>query len=311
MNKLQVLPIEKIRRPKICLRPLRLSTIEYVELVESIREHDLLQPILVRPGHFPGEFEIVDGWHRYSASREAGLVEIPCLIRSMTDREVMVYQLMCNSMGPETRPFEYARRLKLLMEDGCTLPELSALTKKSTSWIKNILKLVRVCKEARDPIERGEIKMTAALALANLPPQLQTKFLDDAISMSATEFCERAKAALRDYKSYLLRVRQEDREDGAADPKIRSLADLKGEAITGEIAPQVLKAAKAKTPLDGWMTCLAWIFRLDPLSVQRRKSNYKEKHHPAVTTAEFHKMNRAMIRKFVKPQSRNRRKRND
>jgi ParB/RepB/Spo0J family partition protein len=284
--------------------------VEYVELVSSIREHGVLQPILVRPGKEPGEYEVVDGFHRYSASKEAGLAEIPCLIRDFTDDEVLVYQIMCNSIRPETRSFEYARRLKILMESGLTLPQLSRKIKKSTKWIENNLHLNRLCEEAHKPVERGEIAMPAALALANLPSALQTKFLADAIAMPTREFCERAKAALRDFKAYLLRVQKEDREDGLARPRLRPVSAIKCESVNFKEAKQVLKVAEAKTPLQGWKLCLAWLFRLDPLSIERRKAKYKEP--PSYLTTEEHRlMDRKMIRKLVTPQSRTGDHRND
>jgi len=304
MRTQQSIPITEIQRPKRALRPIRRDSAEYLELVESISKDGVLQPILVRPLE-SGGYEIVEGWHRYEASKEAGLDEIPCLIVELTDDEVLIFQLKCNSIRPKTQTFEYARRLKLLMERGLTMPELSRLIDKSPKWIKDQLHLNRLCEAAQAPYERGELKMTSALALANLPRDLQDKFLDDAISLPAPEFVERAKAALRDFKAYLLRLQKEDREFGVSVPTPRAINVLKREVLDSKNAKKVLKAVQAKTPLDGWQACLSWVFRLDPISVENRKSKFKEqKDEVKMNRDEYFRTNRKIIEKFVLPQSR-------
>lgn len=296
-----------ILRPRIALRPVRRNAPEYFEMVESIRKVGVYQPILVRP--VEGGHEIVEGWHRYEASKEAGRTTIPCIIREMSDHEVLVAQLQCQSIRPLTASFEYARRLKLLMQGGLTMKQLSEMISKTPKWIQDQIQLNRLCDSARDPVENGDIKMTAALALANLPIDLQEKFIDDAISMTAQEFTERAKEALRDFKAYLLRLQQEDRETGAAKPSLRAINVLKREALKPRNSKTVLRAMKAKTATDGWTACLAWMFKLDPISVDKRKNRHKEKREDeqdrTMNMADYRRTNREMIDKFVNHQSSN------
>lgn len=299
----QTMLISAIRAPRICLRPIRRKEIEYLELVDSIRADGVLQPILIRPVNDPDySYEVVEGWHRLEAAKEAGLKEIPYINKELTDHEVRLIQVKCNSIRPITRTFEYARRLKRLMEDGLTLTELSAMLNKNPKWIKDQIQLNRLCDKARPYVERGEIKLTSALALANLPGDLQDKFVDDAVAMQAGEFIERAKAARRDFQSYLLRMQAEDRENGAARPSLRQLNVLKSESLKPTRAKPVLKAVGAKTPLDGWVACLQWMFRLDPISVQKRKAGRKRKDRDEIirlNNDEYRKMNREMIKRFV------------
>jgi len=292
--------------PRVCLRPIRRNSPEYVEMVASVRKDGVLQPILVRPcdpstGY---DYEVVEGWHRYEASKEAGWEAIPCIIKVLTDEEVLVVQIKCNAIRPKTRTFEYASRLKLLMEQGYTLPELSVLIDKTPRWIKDQLQLNRVCEDARAPVERGEIKMKAALALANLPVDLQVKFIDDAVAMPAGEFKDRADEANRDFKAFLLNEQREAREIGATRPLVRAVNVLKRESLKPKHAHDVLKAMKAKTPRDGWIACLAWVFKLDPISVERRLEGKKEERSERLANdSEYRHLNREMIRQFVKPQS--------
>jgi hypothetical protein len=145
--------------------------------------------------------------------------------------------------------------------------------------------------------------MSSALALANLPMDLQYKFVDDAISMPIGEFGDRAKAARRDFKTYLLNLQQEDREIGAARPELRTLNVIKRETLGGNNSKAVIKAMKAKTASEGWNACMAWIFKLDPITVSKRKENRDNNNERTMNEAEWHKTNRDMIDKFVKHQS--------
>jgi ParB/RepB/Spo0J family partition protein len=298
-------PIQHIMRPKTSLRPVRRDSPEYIELLESVRKDGILQPILVRPcdsntGH---NYEIVEGWHRYEAARENGLETMPIIIRELTDDEVLVIQLKCNAIRPKTHTFEYARRLKLLMARGHTIVELSSLIDKSQNWIRDQLQLNRLCEEARTPVERGEIKMQSALALANLPEDLQPKFVDDAVALEQPQFVERAQHALRDFKAYLQRVHEEDKADGVVQPHLRAVNVLKREAAKPKSADAALKAAGAKTALDGWRVCLAWVFSIDPISVKNRRAGKKEQDYEdrVATRQQYRELNRALIEQFVKP----------
>lgn len=321
-NEQRGIPLTEIKKPRISLRPVRRTSTEYVELRESIQKDGVLQPILVRPEYCVGcphreclledcetdksedDFDIVEGWHRYEAAKEVGLTVIPSMIREMTNPQVLIFQLKCNAIRPTTASFEYARRLKLIMREGYTLAELSKLIDKNPTWIRNQLYLNRLCEDARGPVERGDIKMMAAVALANLPTDLQVKFIDDAIRMNQTDFVERANAARRDFQAFLLHEQQEDREIGAARPELRAVNVLKREAVKPKHAKEVLPTMNATTALQGWNAAMAWAFKLDPISVERRKQRYKEKQNEGLATREeYRQLNRAMIRKFVHHQS--------
>lgn len=317
---LSTIPLTAIERPRIALRPVRRESLEYNELVESVAKDGVLQPILVRPLYCSGceqkectasctiskvdGYQIVEGWHRYEAAKEAGLSEIPCLVREMSDEQVMIFQLKCNTIRPLTYSFEFARRLKKLMEDGYSLPQLSKLIDKSQKWIKDQIHLNRLCGPARKPTESGEIELRAALALANLPEELQVKFVDDAISMPTKEFVDRAEAANRDFKQYLLEERERNRKIGAAKPCIRAVNVMRREALEPKHAHNVLKAMDAKTAIEGWEACLAWAFQLDPISVERRLQGAKETvREKQMKASEYRKTNRELIKKFINPQS--------
>jgi ParB family chromosome partitioning protein len=302
MEELQRIPLNKIRTPRIALRPIRRNSVEYIELVQSVKKDGVLQPILVRPTDDTYEIvEIVEGWHRFEASVETGKSDIPCFVRSMTDRDVLIYQLKLQAIRPVVQTFEYARRLKLLMEDGLTLDGLSAQIDKSQKWIRDQIQLNRLCEEARKPVEDGKISMSSALALANLPSEIQTQFVKEAVTLKASDFIPRAKRARRDFDAFLQQEKVEKEKLGT--PRLRSLNVLKREAVKPTHAHDVLKATGAKTALEGWEACMAWVFKLDPISVSN-KGKKEDKRERLATDEEYRSLNRKMIQKYVNPQRR-------
>ena len=92
------LSIHVLREPKVRLRDVDRESIDYLELRDSIRDHGVLQSLLVRP--IEGGSEIIEGLHRFTAAKEVGLEEVPCLIRRCSDDEALVLQLQANAISP-------------------------------------------------------------------------------------------------------------------------------------------------------------------------------------------------------------------
>ena len=294
----QTIPASRLHFSRSPLRPVRKDTVEYRELVQSIKKDGLLQPLLVRPVD-GGDYEVVEGGHRLEAGKEAGLDSYPCLVKAYTDQEVMIIQLKCQAVRPqETRKFEYSRRLKKLLDDGMTIPELCNKIDKSPLWVKNILQLLRLCDDAAAPVDRGEITLKKAVALTKLPLELQPNFIDDAIAMPTEEFIARSREAKRDYDHYLTKGEFDDKMLGAH-PRIRSGLQIIKEANSRRAAIEVLPAAEAKTPLDGWNACLAWVMRIDPLTLERKQKSISEGKDETIDLYTYRQMKRQMIRNLV------------
>ncbi len=113
------------------------------ELTESIREHGLVQPILVRP--FGEGYQLVAGERRLRAARQAGLAEVPALIREMTDHEMMEIALIENIQRQDLDPVEEARAYKRLSEEfGQTQEQIAKRVSKSRSYIANSMRLLNL-----------------------------------------------------------------------------------------------------------------------------------------------------------------------
>jgi len=213
----------------------------------------------------------------------------------MTDMEVLLFQLKAHAVRPkETQVYEYARRLRKLLNSGMTISDLSAIIDKTPNWIRQQLQLNRLIRKAVNKLNNGDMKVTAAAALASLPDHLQEAFLDDACKMKSEPFIKRCREAKRDYDSFLLNQRADEHDDGYY-PYLRPVTTIMEEAETYKNAKEVLTVCNATTPLEAWRACLSWMMRLDPITVDKRKRGVKEGERQRITSYQFRKQQRKMI----------------
>jgi ParB family transcriptional regulator, chromosome partitioning protein len=143
--RLKNLPLSQIKEPKDALRKVNKKRQEYIEMVSSVRDKGILNAILVREVKDDTDtpYSIVEGLHRYSAAQDAGLIEIPAQIQTMTDAEVYEAQIIGNMKKIETRPAEYAAALSRIFMSNPTMTkkELASKLSCSTTKIDNILKI--------------------------------------------------------------------------------------------------------------------------------------------------------------------------
>jgi ParB family chromosome partitioning protein len=135
------------------------------ELAESIREHGLIQPILVRP-LISGGYQIVAGERRYRASRMAGLTEVPVTIRELTDEETMELALIENLQRENLNPLEEAMGYKSLMDEySMSQEQVSKAVGKSRSAVANTLRLLNLPPEVSSLVRDGKISSGHGRAL--------------------------------------------------------------------------------------------------------------------------------------------------
>ncbi|MGN0666244.1 MAG: ParB/RepB/Spo0J family partition protein [Huintestinicola sp.] len=141
-------------------------------LAESIREHGLIQPILVRPAGNGMTYQIVAGERRWRACRMLGLDEVPVIIRELDDFETSQIALIENVQRSDLNPVEEASAYKELMETyGMTQDALSKAVGKSRSVIANSVRLLALPGEVRGMLEKGEISVGHAKALGAIEDQ--------------------------------------------------------------------------------------------------------------------------------------------
>ena len=144
------------------------------ELADSIREHGILQPVVVRalPG---GVYQIIAGERRWRASRMAGLTEVPVIVKDVTDEQAMELALVENLQREDLDPVEEAAGIRELMTR-CDLTQEQAARKlgKSRSALANSLRLLSLPETVLELLKSGFITIGHAKVVLGLPtPELQ------------------------------------------------------------------------------------------------------------------------------------------
>lgn len=138
------------------------------QLAQSIKEHGLIQPILVKP-ILGGGYRIVAGERRYRACRMAGLTDIPVTIRELDDRETMEIALIENLQRENLNPLEEALGYQRLMEEyNLSQEQAAAAVGKSRPAVANTLRLLKLPEEARELVKEGKLSAGHARALLSI-----------------------------------------------------------------------------------------------------------------------------------------------
>jgi ParB family chromosome partitioning protein len=135
---------------------------DLTELVASIREKGILEPILVRP--YEGRFQIIAGERRFRAALEVGLDEVPCIIKEASDAETMELALIENLQRKDLSAFEEAEGMKVLAQTyGYTHEKMAEKLGKSRSSITEALSLTAMPNEVRDLCRLADIRSKSLL----------------------------------------------------------------------------------------------------------------------------------------------------
>ncbi|PFG34729.1 ParB/RepB/Spo0J family partition protein [Sanguibacter antarcticus] len=166
---------------------------ELGELVGSIREIGVLQPIVVRPSKDGSGYELIMGERRWRASQEAGLTTIPAIIRETEDSDLLRDALLENLHRSDLNPLEEAAAYRQLLDDfGCTHEELASRISRSRPQISNTLRLLRLPPLVQRRVAAGVLSAGHARALLGLSDgseieRLAQRIVAEGISVRATE----------------------------------------------------------------------------------------------------------------------------
>jgi len=163
---LRSLPIEKLRPGRF--QPRRMFDQTAIDdLIESVKEKGILQPILVRPWpEDPETFEIIAGERRWRAAQAALLHEVPAIIRDLSDREALEVALIENLQRQDLSPLEEAEGYRRLMDDfSHTQEELAKTVGKSRSHVANTMRLLALPERVKQLLDEGSLTAGHARAL--------------------------------------------------------------------------------------------------------------------------------------------------
>lgn len=167
---------------------------DLAELVASIREVGVLQPIVVRP--IPGrtdEFELIMGERRLRASKELGLESIPAIIKDTADENMLRDALLENLHRAQLNPLEEASAYQQLLADfGITQEQLAERIGRSRPQISNTIRLLRLPADVQKKVAAGVLSAGHARAILALPDdqsmsKLATKIINEDLSVRSAE----------------------------------------------------------------------------------------------------------------------------
>ncbi|MCE7030400.1 ParB/RepB/Spo0J family partition protein [Jiella avicenniae] len=172
---------------------------ELSELAASIRQHGVVQPLLVRPlGGDRSRFELVAGERRLRAAILAGLAEVPVVLRELNDRQSLEIAIIENVQRADLNAIEEALGYQSLIDEhGYTQADLAEILAKSRSHVANTLRLLKLPPEVRAMVEEGTLSAGAArtVVTADDPVALARRIASENLSVREAEALARDPAA--------------------------------------------------------------------------------------------------------------------
>jgi ParB family chromosome partitioning protein len=209
------------------------------ELAESIKQHGIIQPVLVEAGA-DGSYTIITGERRARAARMAGLSEIPAIIRDFSDEQRIAVALVENIQRSDLNPIEEAAAYRQLMEAAnISQDQAAARVGKKRSTLANAMRLLKLPPAMQDSLRTGGISAGHARALLSVDSetgrqQLFSQILDEGLSVRETE----------------KRAAQADRQTPAASPR-PAAPPKKPDPELAAITQKFIETLGSKVTIDG------------------------------------------------------------
>lgn len=205
---------------------------DFEMLVNSIREHSLLQPILIRP--LSNGFEIVAGHRRFQACRTLRWRFIPAKIRELSDKQAYEIQLTENIQRKSMDPVEEAEAFRRYVVDfgWGGVSELARKIGKSEEYVSHHLQLLKLPGDIKVKIANNSLKVSQAIEIAEIPPDKRSKIVSQVVNENLTV------RQIRELKT-VLKEEEEDPDEvivSLRDPSKSSSAIAKKTSLTLKIA---------------------------------------------------------------------------
>jgi len=212
-------------------------------LAESIKAQGLIQPVVLRP-RLEGGYELIAGERRWRAAREAGIAEVPAVIRDADDRDTLLLGLVENVAREDLSPIEEARAYAVLFDEfGLSLGEVAERVGRSKPAVSNRVRLLELPEDVLAMVGRNELTEGHARAVLAVPDndgrrKLARRIVREGLSVRAAERAARWAGA-----------RTKERKATSVDPVVAGRIKDAVKALTGFEAK--VGAAGVHVPLDG------------------------------------------------------------
>lgn len=226
-------PIELIgRNPNNPRR--NFSDDELDDLAQSIREHGIVQPVVVRPSVLnPENFELIAGERRWRAAQRAGLIQLPVIIRDVDDRTALELAIIENVQRTDLNPLEEAMGYQhLIDEHEYTQADLAQVIGKSRSHVANTLRLLKLPPEVQQFLNDGALSAGHARCLitAEDPTTLAEMIVSEGLSVRQAEMLAAdppAKATSSISKPNAAVAEEKDADTRALEKRLADMLGLK------------------------------------------------------------------------------------
>ncbi|MHC1547387.1 ParB/RepB/Spo0J family partition protein [Phyllobacterium sp. K27] len=225
------IPIEFIaRNPR---NPRRLFTESDLEdLTNSIREHGIVQPVVVRLAKDSADrYELIAGERRWRAAQRAGLTTVPVIIREVDDRVALELAIIENVQRADLNPLEEGMGYQQLIDDHeYTQADLAQVIGKSRSHVANTLRLLKLPEPVRDMITNGSLSAGHARTLitADNPAALADKIVRDGLSVRQAEALAQGESG----KQQSPKAKTPNEKDADTQALEKLLSDVMGMRVT-------------------------------------------------------------------------------
>ncbi len=212
-------------------------------LAESIKAQGMIQPVVVRP-RLEGGYELIAGERRWRAAREAGIAEVPAVIRDADDRDTLLLGLVENVAREDLSPIEEARAYAILFDEfQLSLGEVAERVGRSKPAVSNRVRLLELPEDVLAMVGRNELTEGHARAVLAVPDndgrrKLARRIVREGLSVRAAERAARWAGA-----------RTKERRATSVDPVVAGRIKEAVKALTGFEAK--VGAAGVQVPLDG------------------------------------------------------------
>jgi ParB family chromosome partitioning protein len=267
------IPLSLIRKSDVALRDEQRNSEQYALLLQSVKKSGVMNSITVREQEDPMTKEkvygLIDGLQRFTASIDAGLMDIPANIVAMDDAEVLEAQLITNMNRVETKPVDQSKHLLRILARNAflTKQELANRICQSITWLEQRLGLSHLRKEVAELVNAGKINLTNAYSLSKLEEDEQINHLEAAMTESPKTFVPRMKQRAKEIRD--ARKKGDDPTRGEFQPVMfmHKMSDLKTELEQGcPIGIALLEKLGINTPSEAFKLALEWVLHYDSVS---------------------------------------------
>ncbi|GAB4361344.1 MAG: ParB/RepB/Spo0J family partition protein [Oricola sp.] len=249
----RILPIEfVVRNPNNPRR--EFSDAELDDLAASVREHGIIQPVVVREqAQRPGTYELIAGERRWRAAQRAGLAEIPVIIRNVDDKVALELAIIENVQRADLNPIEEAAGYQKLIDDyNYTQADLGDVIGKSRSHVANTLRLLKLPETVRSMVSHGELSAGHARTLVTAadPEALARRIVEEGLSVRQAEKLAQANAPSTPARPSGRGTREKDADTLALEKLLTDQLGLRVEITHGQNGGELKVRYKTLEQLD-------------------------------------------------------------